>query len=93
MAHIAGNKKKILDRLSRIQGQLNSVIRAVEGEEEDSSKVLLTLAATRGAINGLLGDIIEGHVRHHIVDPNDRPTSERSKATQELIDVVQAYFR
>ncbi|MHB1844852.1 MAG: metal/formaldehyde-sensitive transcriptional repressor [Deltaproteobacteria bacterium] len=93
MAHIAGNKKKILDRLSRIQGQLNSVVKAVEGEEEESSRVLLTLAATRGAINGLLGDIIEGHIREHIVDPDDRPGAERSEAAQELIDVVQAYFK
>ncbi|MHB8417650.1 MAG: metal/formaldehyde-sensitive transcriptional repressor [Myxococcales bacterium] len=93
MAHVAGNKKKILDRLGRIQGQLNAVERAVEGEKEESSKVLLTLAAARGAINSLLVEIIEGHIRQHILDPDDRPGSERSQATQELIDSVQAYFK
>lgn len=93
MAHITGNKKKILDRLSRIEGQIASVTRAVEGEDAESAKVLLALAAARGAINGLLGDIIEAHIRHHIVNPDERPHSDRSEATQELIDVVQAYFR
>ncbi|HUB09358.1 MAG TPA: metal/formaldehyde-sensitive transcriptional repressor [Myxococcales bacterium] len=93
MAHIAGNKKKILDRLSRIQGQLHAVAKAVEEGEQESSKVLLTLAASRGAIQSLLAEIIEGHIRHHVWNPEERPSSERSVATQELIDVVQAYFK
>jgi FrmR/RcnR family transcriptional regulator, repressor of frmRAB operon len=42
----------------------------------------------RGAINGLVADVIEGHILAYIVDLNQEPTSERAKAAQELIDIV-----
>jgi hypothetical protein len=36
--------------------------------------------------------VIEGHILLHIVDPNKRPTSEQSKAAQDLIDVIKSYL-
>jgi hypothetical protein len=40
-----------------------------------------------------MAEIIEGHIRFHIVDPNEEPTTERAKAAQELIDVVKTYLK
>lgn len=39
------------------------------------------------------GRVIEGHIRFHVVDLDHHPTSERAKATQELIDVIKMYMK
>ncbi|MGO9115960.1 MAG: metal/formaldehyde-sensitive transcriptional repressor [Thermoguttaceae bacterium] len=92
MAHTIRDKKKLLNRVRRIRGQIDAVEKALEKEQECST-ILLTIAACRGAINGLMAEIIEGHIRFHVVDPNDEPTSERARAAQELIDVVKTYLK
>jgi hypothetical protein len=38
-------------------------------------------------------EVIEGHIRFHVVDPDHRPTSEQAQAAQELIDVIKAYLK
>jgi FrmR/RcnR family transcriptional regulator, repressor of frmRAB operon len=51
------------------------------------------IAACRGAINALMTEVIEGHIRFHLVDPDIRPTSAQAIAAQELIDVIKQYVR
>jgi DNA-binding FrmR family transcriptional regulator len=92
MAHTIRDKRKLLNRVRRIRGQLAAVEKALE-QEQDCSAILLTIAACRGAINGLMAEVIEGHIRFHVVDPDREPTSEKARATQELIDVVKAYLK
>ena len=92
MAHTIRDKKKLLNRLRRIRGQVEAIERLVE-QEEDCSAILQTIAACRGAVNGLMAEVIEGHIRFHIVDPNHQPTSQRARAAQELIEVVQTYLK
>jgi FrmR/RcnR family transcriptional regulator, repressor of frmRAB operon len=92
MAHIIRDKQKLLNRIRRIRGQLNAIETALD-EERDCSVILQTIAACRGAINGLMAEIMEGHIRFHVVDPDQDPTSERARAAQELIDLVNAYLK
>jgi DNA-binding FrmR family transcriptional regulator len=92
MAHIIRDKQKLLNRIRRIRGQMNAIETALDGEQ-DCSAILQTIAACRGAINGLMAEIMEGHIRFHVVDPDQDPTSERAKAAQELIDLVNAYLK
>jgi DNA-binding FrmR family transcriptional regulator len=92
MAHTVRDKKKLINRIRRICGQLAAVEKAVE-QEQSCSTILLTIAACRGAINSLMAEVIEGHIRFHVVDPDSQPTSERARAAQELIDVVKAYLK
>jgi DNA-binding FrmR family transcriptional regulator len=92
VAHTIRDKKKLLNRIRRIRGQIEAVERALD-QEQDCSTILQTIAACRGAINGLMAEVIEGHVRHHLVDPDKEPTSEKAKAAQELLDVVNAYLK
>jgi len=92
MAHLIRDKKKLLNRIRRIRGQIEAVERALN-DEQDCSVILQTMAACRGAINGLVAEVIEGHILAHVVDPNQEPTSERAKAAQELIDVVKTYLK
>ena len=92
MAHLVHDKKKLLNRVRRIRGQLDAIERELE-EERDCTTTLQTIAACRGAMNGLMAEVLEGHIRFHVVDPDAKPTSKRAAATQELIDVIRTYLR
>lgn len=92
MAHLTRDRKKLLNRVRRIRGQVAAIERAVEQDDECSS-VLQTIAATRGALNGLMAQVLEGHVREHVIDPARKPTPEQLEAADELVDVVRAYLR
>ena len=86
MAHLHNQKKKILSRISRIQGQLDAVARELN-EEKECGLVLQTLAASKGALNGLMCEILEDHIRSHVMDKkNEQPTLE-------LIDVLKSYLK
>lgn len=90
MSRTIQDKNRLLLRVRRIRGQLEAAERQLE-QEEDCETVLLTVSAARGAINGLVAQIIEGHIRDHVADP-DKP-GERARATQLLIDVVNRYLK
>jgi DNA-binding FrmR family transcriptional regulator len=51
------------------------------------------IAAARGAINGLMAEVMEDHIRRHAIDPERQPGSEQAQATEELIEVVRAYLK
>ena len=88
--HTVREKKKLTSRIRRIRGQLEAVERAIE-EEKGCFEVLQTVAAARGAMNGLVAEIVEDHVRFHVLDPDAKPTAKQARAAEELIDVVRAY--
>lgn len=92
MSHIIRDKKKLLDRVRRIRGQVEAIEKALE-QELEPGPILQTIAACRGAINGLMGEVIEGHIRLHVVDPDQTPTPERAEAVEELVEVVRAYLK
>src|SRR3982074_1226618 len=91
MAHVIQNKKKLLSRISRIRGQINGIEKALN-EERDCGEVLLTLAACRGAMNALMAEILEGHVRLHLLQSNS-PKDSRAAAGEELIKVIKRYLK
>ena len=93
MAHTTRDKKKLIARIKRIRGQLGAIERSLEEETEDCGAILQTIAACRGAINGLMGEVIEGHVRFHIIDPSQKPTSDQKDAAEELIGIVKTYLK
>ena len=92
MAHTQKDKAKLLNRVNRIKGQVNAIERALQDGDE-CSRVLQTIAACRGAINGLMAEVLEGHVRFHVVDPRRKPTAGQAEATEELIDLVNRYLK
>lgn len=94
MAHLVRDKKKLLHRINRIQGQLNA-IKAMfdEPDTNDCSNLLQLIAACRGAMNGLMAEVMEGHVRYHMVDPDKNPSSNQAKAAQQLLDAVKTYLK
>ena len=92
MAHLERDRKKLLNRARRIRGQIEAVERALE-EDDQCSAVLQTIAAARGALNGLMAQVLEGHIREHVIDPGRKPTRAQLEAADELLDVVKAYLK
>jgi len=91
MAHTIRNKKKLILRVRRIRGQIGALEKALQ-EERDCGEILQLIAASRGAINGLMAEILEGHLRFHIANPNGKPKSKRA-AAREVIDVMKTYLK
>ncbi|MFA6240803.1 MAG: metal/formaldehyde-sensitive transcriptional repressor [Candidatus Hydrogenedentales bacterium] len=92
MSHTIQHKKKLLNRVRRIRGQVDAVAKALESEQ-DCYGVLQTLAACRGAMNGLMYEILDGHLRHHVHVPGRKLTAEQERATDELLDVIRSYLK
>lgn len=92
MAHTTKDKKKLLIRVRRIRGQVDAIERSLDSDQE-CSDVLQLMAACRGALNGLMAEIIEGHVRFHVLSPNQRKNSSEAQAAEELIDVIRTYLK
>lgn len=83
MSHTIVNKKRLISRVNRIHGQLEAIRRDLE-QERDYSEILQTVAACRGAMDGLLGQLIEGHIESHLTEP---------KANIALLKVVRSYLK
>jgi DNA-binding FrmR family transcriptional regulator len=92
MSHTIREKPKLLKRVRRIRGQVEAVERALE-QEIGCADVMQLIAAARGAMNGLMAEVMEDHIRMHVIDPKRKPDSERAQATDELIDVVRSYLK
>jgi DNA-binding FrmR family transcriptional regulator len=92
MGHTIQDKAKLLHRVRRVRGQVEAVERALE-EEKGCANVLHLVVAARGAMNSLMAEIIEGHIRTHVADPKRDRDRDRAQGAQELIDVVQAYLK
>ena len=90
MGHTIKEKIKLLARVHRVRGQIEAVERALE-DEKGCATVLHLIVAARGAMNGLMTEVIEDHIRLHVVDP--AKDAERSRGAEELIEAVQAYLR
>lgn len=91
MSHIVRDKKKLINRVKRIQGQMDGVLRALE-EDKEPEIVMQSIASIRGALNGLMYEIVEGHVNLRVLDPS-LPEDKRADATSELLDVLKSYMK
>lgn len=92
MSHTIRDKAKLLNRVRRIAGQVRAIEQGLAGEQ-DASDILRTIAACRGAINSLMAEVIEGHVRLHVVDSRRPLPADQADAVEELLDVVRAYLK
>jgi DNA-binding FrmR family transcriptional regulator len=92
MSHTVREKQKLLNRARRIRGQVDAIVRALD-EEKGCEQVMHLIAGCRGAINGLLAEVVEDHIRTHLVDPDKDPKALNTDAADQLIDVVHSYFK
>jgi len=92
VAHTVRDQGKLLNRVRRIRGQVGAIEGLLE-QEADCEKVLQTIAACRGAIDSLMAEVLEDHVRFHIVGADTDPDSEQARAAEQLIDLVRSYLK
>ncbi len=92
MPHLARDRQKLIHRVRRIRGQVDAIEKALLADTE-CTDMLQLVAACRGALNGLMAVLIEGHVRFHLLSPADRRNSARGRAANELLDAMKTYFR
>ena len=90
MSHTKNAKEDLLGRTRRIRGQVEAIERALE-EDEDCASILQQIAACRGAINGLMAELMEGEVRFHV--PRSKPSSDRARAAEQLVQVLRTYLK
>jgi DNA-binding FrmR family transcriptional regulator len=89
MSHTVIEKSKLLNRVRRIRGQIEGVERALEAEE-GCGTVLQQIAAARGAMNALMSEVLEKHVKAHVLTSRARANVA---AADELIEVVRMYLK
>ena len=90
MAHTITGKNRILTRANRIKGQIEAFSKAVESEV-DEYEVMRLLASCRGALNGLTVEILEGHIKEHIVGAKDKKLS--AEAGEDLIEIIHSFMK
>ncbi len=82
-------KVKLRRRLGRIRGQVEAIQRALD-EDASCASLLQQATACRGALDGFIAEVIEDHIREHLVQEKDR--AQASKAAEELIGIVHSYL-
>lgn len=91
MSHTKEHKDQLLARVRRIAGQVAAIERAIAGEA-GCSAVLHQVAGVRGAVLGLMDELIEGHVHEHVARPG-LSDEARAEAAAELLAVIRRYGR
>jgi DNA-binding FrmR family transcriptional regulator len=92
MGHTVAEKAKLLSRVRKIRGQVEALERALE-TEKGCNEVLQQIVAARGAMNALMTEVIEDHVRGHIASPSITSNAERAKGANELVEALRMYLR
>lgn len=90
MAHVTRNQKKLLSRVRRIGGQVTALEKALEADT-DCAQVLVQIAAVRGAVHGLMMEVLNGHLQEHVVVEADEQQRAREMAV--VTDLMRTYIR
>jgi len=92
MAHTVEEKKRLLNRVRRIMGQVAAIEKGLE-QEAECSDILHNISACRGAMDALMAEVIEGHIRFHILGSNGSATDEQLRAADDLVSALRAYLK
>ena len=92
MAHTIREGQKLLARVRRIKGQVEAIERAL-GDEAHCEQVMHLIAGVRGAMAGLMAEVVEDHVRTHLVDAEKHPGALDAQAADQLLDVIRTYLK
>lgn len=89
---ISREKQKLLFRIKRVRGQFAAVERALTAGDE-CADILMLLAAIRGGVNGLMAEILEDHIRLHMMNPDREEVDSPEELGEDLIGLVRAYLK
>jgi DNA-binding FrmR family transcriptional regulator len=91
MSHLDKDKQKLVARIRRIRGQVDTIERSLTAGD-DCAELLMLLANVRGGINSLMAEVLEDHIRLHLLSP-DRDSAPPHELAEDLIDLVRAYLK
>jgi DNA-binding FrmR family transcriptional regulator len=91
MLHTIRKKKKLAHRVARIRGQVEALARALDGEAK-CGDVLRLIASARGAMDSLMAEVIEGHIRDHVFR-GARVKSDEKRAAEDLVHIIRSYLK
>jgi DNA-binding FrmR family transcriptional regulator len=91
ISHTIKDKEKLVLRAKRVQGQVEALARALD-EERDCSDILQLMSAARGAMNSLMAELLEGHIRNHVLNEK-KSNAGQTSAAEEVIKMVKSYLK
>lgn len=91
MTHTVRHRKNLLTRIRRIRGQAEALENALD-KGSDCSAVLQQIAAIRGAVNGLMLEVLEGHLRDHL-GADELPPEQRQEDLEQVVSVLRSYLK
>jgi DNA-binding FrmR family transcriptional regulator len=92
MSHTVREKQKLLARVRRIRGQIEGIERALSSEA-GCDQVMHLIAGARGGMASLMAEVVQEHVRAHLVDAEKYPTALKAEAAEQLLEVVRTYLK
>ncbi|MGY2049758.1 metal/formaldehyde-sensitive transcriptional repressor [Methylobacterium sp. JK268] len=90
-AHVLRDTRGLVNRVRRLRGQVDAIERALQGEAS-CSDLLQRITAARGAMSGLMAEILEEHVREYLIPRVSLPDETREDAAEELIEIIHSYL-
>lgn len=91
MPHTIHDKKKILTRIRRIKGQADALEKALD-QNIECIAILQQIAAIRGAANGLMAEVLEGHIREHL-GAEDITAEQRQVEIEQVVGILRSYLK
>lgn len=91
MSHAINSKKSLLTRVRRIKGQAAALEKALENEAQCMA-ILQQIAAVRGAVNGLMAEVLEGHIREHLGSEVTN-AAERDADLEGVVTILRSYLK
>lgn len=90
MSHTIRDKQKVIARTNKIQGQV-AALKKMLNESHECAAVLQQIAAIRGAVNGLMREVIKGHLTEHIVHEGEE--KKREEDLEVVLKVLDSYIK
>ena len=91
MPHSLEDKKRALSRVRRIKGQVEALERALESGDSCLT-ILQQIASIRGASNGLMGEMVEMHLKDELVSGETTP-DQRAVRMAEVGLLLRPYLK
>jgi DNA-binding FrmR family transcriptional regulator len=90
--HAVRDRKKLLARVRRLRGQIEAIERVLTSNA-GCEEILHQIAGARGAMTGLMAEVVEDHILTHLVDAEAHPSALNREAADQLLEVVRAYLK
>jgi DNA-binding FrmR family transcriptional regulator len=91
MTPLDKEKQKLIARIKRIRGQVDSIERSLS-TGDDCADILMLMANVRGGINSLMAEVLEDHIRLHLL-ASEKSSTPPQELAEDLIDLVRAYLK